>query len=219
MGKFITFEGIEGSGKSTHIKLLAGFLNDEKIPALVTQEPAGTEIGRKIGDILFNRRHREMFSETELLLFCAARAQHVREVIMPALAAGKYVLCDRFSDATFAYQSAGRGLDADFIRTLNDYCAPGLKPDLTLLFDLPVEAGLQRAARRDAKLHDPSLADRFEREKIDFHHRVRDGYESLKRAEPARFRVIDSTQAVGLVAQDVRRLVMDFIKNGHQPGR
>ena len=215
MVKFITFEGIEGSGKSTHMKLLAEYLRDEKIPAIVTREPAGTEIGHKIGDILFNRRHQEMFAETELFLFCAARAQHVREVILPALKQGKHVLCDRFSDATFAYQSAGRGLDDAFIKTVNNYCTAGLKPDLTLLFDLPVEAGLQRAAGRDAKLQDPASADRFEKEKIDFHLRVRDGYANLRRQEPERFRIIDTSRTVEMVTQDVRRLVMDFIKNGH----
>ena len=219
MGGFITFEGIEGSGKSTHMGLLALHLKDAKIPAVITQEPSGTAIGRKIGDILFNRSHQGMFAETELLLFCAARAQLVREIILPALEAGIYVVCDRFSDATFAYQACGRGLDAAFIKTMNDYCAPGLKPDLTLLFDLQVETGLQRAAGRDAKLADPAAADRFEREKIDFHHRVRDGYERLRQAEPERFRVIDASRTVELVAADVRRLVMDFIKNGKRSGR
>ncbi len=211
MNKFITFEGVEGSGKSTQVKLLSEYLTGKNIPVLLTQEPSGTPIGRKIGDILFNRGHHAMCPETELFLFCAARAQHVREVVWPALKEGKYVLCDRFSDATFAYQAAGRGLDPAFIRTINDYCAKNLNPDLTLLFDLPVETGLQRAGRRDAWLKDPSVADRFEKEKLDFHNRVRQGYLSLYATEPERFRLIDAAQTVDMIAQDTRRHVMEFI--------
>ena len=211
MNKLITFEGIEGSGKSTQVKLLEEYLQGQNIPLLMTQEPSGTSIGRKIGDILFNRSHQAMCAETELFLFFAARAQHVREVIIPAMQDGKFVLCDRFSDATFAYQGAGRGLDADFVRKLNDYAAMQLKPALTLLFDLPVEIGLQRAGRRDAQRQDPSAVDRFEREKIDFHNRVRQGYLDLYAAEPGRFRVIDAARTVEAIAGDVRRQVMDFI--------
>lgn len=211
MHKFITLEGVEGSGKSTQVKLLGEYLMEKSIPVVMTQEPSGTAIGRKIGDILFNRSHQVMCPETELFLFCAARAQHVREVIRPALAAGKYVLCDRFSDATFAYQAAGRGLDADFIKTINDYCAEHLKPELTLLFDLPVETGLQRAGRRDALLKDPSSADRFEKEKLDFHNRVRQGYQSLLLADSERFRLIDASRTVDIIARDVREHVMEFI--------
>ena len=211
MNKFITFEGIEGSGKSTQVKLLGEYLTGKNIPVLLTQEPSGTPIGRKIGDILFNRGHQAMCPETELFLFCAARAQHVREVVWPALKEGKYVLCDRFSDATFAYQAAGRGLNLDFIRIINNYCAERLNPYLTLLFDLPVETGLQRAGQRDVKLKDPSVADRFEKEKLDFHNRVRQGYLDLCAAEPGRFRVIDAARTVDMIAQDTRRHVMEFI--------
>lgn len=211
MNKFITFEGIEGSGKSTQLKLLGDYLIDRKVNVVMTQEPGGTLIGRKIGDILFNRGHQTMCPETELLLFCAARAQHVREVVRPALEEGKYVLCDRFSDATFAYQAAGRGLDADFIETVNDYCALHLKPSLTLLFDLPAEAGLERAGRRDAELKDPSSADRFEKEKLDFHVRVRQSYLTRCADEPERFRIIDASRKVDEIANDVRRHVMEFM--------
>ena len=211
MNKFITFEGVEGSGKSTQVKLLGEYLTRNNIPVLLTQEPSGTPIGRKIGEILFNRGHQAMCPETELFLFCAARAQHVREVVWPALKVGKYVLCDRFSDATFDYQAAGRGLNPDFIQTINDYCAERLKPDLTLLFDLPVETGLQRAGRRDDLLKDPSSADRFEKEKLDFHNRVRQGYLNLCSVEPERFRVIDASQTVDMIALDVRRHVLGYI--------
>ena len=209
--RLITFEGVEGSGKSTQVKLLGEYLREQGIPHVLTLEPAGTALGRKIGEILFNRSHQAMCPETELLLFFAARAQHVREVVIPALDEGKWVLCDRFSDATFAYQAAGRGLDMDFIKTANDYSAARLTPSLTLLFDLPVEAGLARAGKRDSKLADPSAADRFEREKLDFHNRVRDKYLSLARENPERFRVIDAARPVSVIASDVRRHVMDFI--------
>lgn len=211
METFITFEGVEGSGKSTQIQLLGDYLAGERIPVLLTKEPSGTPIGRKIGDILFHRGHFAMCPETELLLFLAARAQHVREVILPALQSGKTVLCDRYSDATFAYQAAGRGLDPAFVAAANDFCSIRVKPALTLLFDLPVEAGLERAGRRDARLTDPAAADRFEREELDFHNRVRQAYLKLSAAEPERFRLIDASRSVEEIADQVRGQVMDFI--------
>lgn len=213
MNTFITFEGGEGSGKSTQIHLLGEYLREQNVPVVLTQEPTGTPIGRKIGDILFHRGHSDMCPETELFLFCAARAQHVREVVRPALAAGKYVLCDRFSDATYAYQAAGRGLDPLFIKTVNDYSAPGLKPDLTLLFDAPVEIGLARANRRDARREDPSAADRFEKEKLDFHNRVRAAYLALAGEEPRRFRVLDAARPIDEIAAEVRRHVTAFMQH------
>jgi dTMP kinase len=212
MNKLITFEGVEGSGKSTQIRILGEYLQQCRIPHLLTLEPAGTAIGRKIGDILFNRGHDEMYPQTELLLFLAARAQHVREVILPAFQSGKWVLCDRFSDATFAYQQAGRGLPGDFIQTVNDYCAKQVRPALTLLFDLPVEEGLKRAKRRDNHLADPSVADRFESEKIEFHRRVREKYLSLAQEDAGRFRVIDAFRPIPDIAVDVRNQVMSFIR-------
>jgi len=209
--KFITFEGIEGSGKSTQIKLVAEYLVEKKIPHVVTQEPTGTDIGRKIGSILFNREHYYMCAEAEIFLFCAARAQHVREIIMPALEQNKVVLCDRFSDATYAYQGDGRGLDREFIKLINDYSAMRLKPDMTLLFDLPVEIGLQRATDRNNRLDQPSAADRFERENIDFHRRIRDGYLNILKNDPGRFRLIDANRDIKVIQQEVRRHVGDFI--------
>ena len=211
MKKFITFEGIEGSGKSTQIKLVAEYLVEKKIPYIVTQEPTGTDIGRKIGSILFNREHYYMCAEAEIFLFCAARAQHVREIIMPALEQNKVVLCDRFSDATYAYQGDGRGLDREFIKLINDYSAMRLKPDMTLLFDLPVEIGLQRATDRNNRLDQPSAADRFERENIDFHRRIRDGYLNILKNDPGRFRLIDANRDIKVIQQEVRRHVGDFI--------
>lgn len=211
MKKLITFEGIEGSGKSTQIKLVAGYLTEKKVPHIVTQEPSGTGIGRKIGDILFNREHYFMCAETEMFLFCAARAQHVREVIMPALEQNKVVLCDRFSDATFAYQGAGRGLDHEFIKLMNDYSAMHLKPDLTLLFDLPVEIGLKRAIDRNNLLNKPSSIDRFERENIDFHQRIRESYLNILKNDPRRFHLINADRDVESIQEEVRRTISAFI--------
>ncbi|MGA3281432.1 MAG: dTMP kinase [Smithella sp.] len=211
MKKLITFEGIEGSGKSTQIKLVAEYFVKKNVPIIVTQEPSGTDIGRKIGSILFNSEHYYMCAETEMFLFCAARAQHVREKIMPALEQNKVVLCDRFSDATYAYQGAGRGLDHEFIKLINDYSALHLKPGLTLLFDLPVEIGLQRATDRNNRLKEPSSIDRFERENIDFHRRIREGYLNILRNDPQRFRLIDANQDVNAIQEEVRRHISDFI--------
>ncbi len=212
MNKLITFEGIEGSGKSTQMRLVGQHLIEKNIPLLITQEPSGTDIGRKIGGILFNRGHYYMCAETEAFLFCAARAQHVREMILPALKENKTVLCDRFSDATYAYQGAARGLDPDFIRVINDYSAMGLKPNLTLLFDLPVEIGLKRAADRDNLLKDSSFTDRFERESLKFHNKVREGYLDIFRSEPERFRLIDATRDVDTIQQEVLRHIIEFIE-------
>ena len=210
--KFITFEGIEGSGKSTQIKLVAEYLQNQGVELIVTQEPSGTDIGRQIAGILFHRRHNHLCAEAEMFLFCAARAQHVRDVILPALRQGTLVLCDRFSDATYAYQGFGRGLDQKFIGTVNDYSAMQLKPDMTLLFDLPVETGLERATARNNRLADPAATDRFERETLDFHRRIRDGYLTILKNEPERFRLIDATRKIPVIQEEVRRHISSFIK-------
>ena len=196
MRRFITFEGIEGCGKTTQIRLADAWLRERGIPVVATAEPGGTPLGRKIREILLNRGSCAIGAEAELLLFAAARAQHVRETILPALEAGRWVLCDRFSDATAAYQGFGRGLDAVFIRTLNDFSALSLKPDLTLLFDLPVEAGLARAKKRTAGIRPEAAEDRFEQEEKAFHGKVREGYLNLAAEEPERFRIIDGAASV-----------------------
>lgn len=211
MQKFITFEGIEGSGKSTQIKLVAEYLTRKNVSLIVTQEPSGTDIGRKIGSILFNRENNNMCAETEMFLFCAARAQHVREVIMPALKQNKVVLCDRFSDATYAYQGAGRGLDSKVIKLINDYSSMLLKPDLTLLFDLPVEIGLQRANKRNDNLKEAASIDRFEKENMEFHKRIRESYLSLLKNEPGRFRLIDANRDIETIQKEVCRYLGDFL--------
>ena len=146
-----------------------------------------------------------------MFLFCAARSQHVREIIMPAIKQNKVVLCDRFSDATYAYQGAGRGLDNQFIKLINDYSSMLLKPDLTLLFDLPVEIGLQRANKRNDNLKESSSIDRFEKENMDFHRRIREGYLNILKNDPDRFRLIDANRDVETIQKDVRTYINNFI--------
>jgi len=211
MGRFITFEGIEGCGKTTQIRLAAEWLAGRGIPVLATAEPGGTPLGVKIREILLNRGSFAIGAEAELLLFAAARAQHVRETIRPALQSGKWVLCDRFSDATLAYQGAGRGLDAGFIRSLNALCSLLLVPDRTLLFDLPVETGLARAGRRTEGIRPEAAEDRFERETRDFHGRIREGYLALAAEEPERFRIIDGTAEIEAIQREVRRLLEELL--------
>jgi dTMP kinase len=206
MERFITFEGIEGCGKSTQVKLAGSYLSEHRIPFITTEEPGGTPIGRRVREMLLNKApydSAKMHAETELLLFFAARAQHVREVIQPSLKEGRVVLCDRFSDATVAYQGFGRGLDIDLIRLINDFSSDGLKPDFTLLFDLPVEMGLKRAMERISSNKGIPAEDRFEREALEFHSRVREGYLSLARNEPDRFRIVDASKDIESVHHEV----------------
>lgn len=207
MKRFITFEGGEGSGKTTQIKLAAGWLRERGTPVLATAEPGGTPLGRKIREILLNRGSWTIGAEAELLLFAAARAQHVEEAILPALERGEWVLCDRFADATLAYQGFGRGLDVAFIRTLNDFSAQALKPEMTLLFDLPVEVGLARAKKRVSGVRPDAAEDRFEQEERAFHGRIREGYLFLAAAEPERFRIIDGAGSVETIHREVCRCI------------
>ncbi len=205
MKRFITFDGIEGCGKTTQIRLAEVWLLERGISVLATAEPGGTPLGRKIREILLNRGSCLIGAEAELLLFAAARAQHVREAILPALEKGEWVLCDRFADATLAYQGFGRGLDAGFIRTLNAFSGQGLEPERTLLFDLPVEVGLARAKKRASGLLPEVAEDRFEQEERAFHGRIREGYLALAAAEPERFRIIDGAGSVETVQREVCR--------------
>lgn len=201
MGQFITFEGIEGGGKTTQIRMAGEYLKHHHIPFLITSEPGGTPLGRKIREILLNRGNYEICAEAEVLLFSAARVQHVRDVISPALSEGKIVLCDRFFDSTLVYQGFGRGLDPDFIRKLNDFTSAGLKPDLTIVFDLPIEIGLRRAMERMRAVS--ATEDRFEGEDLEFHRRIREGYLLLAKQEPERFRVIDSAKDIISINREV----------------
>ncbi len=195
-GKFITLEGIEGVGKTTHIGFISSSLKTMGHQVLVTREPGGTRAGESIREILLHGKDIQIDSMTELLLIFAARAQHLQEVVRPALAAGIYVLCDRFTDATYAYQGGGRGIAEGEIRILENLVQQGLQPDLTLLFDASVQTGLARANKR-------SEADRFETETVGFFERVRQSYLKRARNAPQRFRIIDAEQTLSAIEQDI----------------
>ncbi|RLC27636.1 MAG: dTMP kinase [Deltaproteobacteria bacterium] len=189
---FITFEGIEGCGKSTQAARLVDRLNLQGIPTLLTCEPGGTPIGKGIRAMLLDTQNRGMSPETELLLYAADRAQHVREVIRPALGDGRWVVCDRFFDATTAYQGYGRGQDLSWISTLNEKAICGVRPDMTILVDCPVSIGIQRALARVHATRQEKQA-RFENEDRPFHEAVRKGYLEIAEREPKRFIVVDGT--------------------------
>ena len=191
---FISFEGIEGSGKSTAQRLLAEHLQGLGYDPLLTREPGGCALGRSLRPILLDARTRGLSSRAELYLFLADRAQHVAEVIRPALEAGQTVLCDRYADSTLAYQGYGRGLDPEHLRRINDMATGGLMPDLTLLLDLPVHCGLERAGLRNREEGTVLSEGRFDAESLEFHERVRQGYRSLGAEEPERFAIIDAAQ-------------------------
>ena len=193
-GRLVTLEGGEGAGKSTVIAALAQALRERGIAFRQSREPGGTPAGEAIRNVLLDPALKGLCAESELLLMFASRAQLVREVIAPALEAGVWVLCDRFTDASFAYQGGGRGLDGGLIADLERWAA-GLKPDLTFLLDLPVDTGLQRARSRGGEF------DRIENEQQDFFERVRAAYRARAAAEPARWRVIDATQPAADVAR------------------
>lgn len=210
MAPFITFEGIEGSGKTTQIRLLAERLTDQNQQVVQTREPGGCPIADQIRGILLHPDNASMDSRTELLLYAAARAQHIEQIIRPALKTGKIVLCDRFTDATLAYQGDGRGLNRDLILQLNRLATGNCLPDLTLLFDMPVEIGLGRAKQRETETQDSSEG-RFEREKFDFHQRIREGYLALAKAEPQRIRIIDAEKPAADVSLQVFSVIDEFL--------
>lgn len=195
MGFFITFEGVEGCGKTTQIKLLAEHLAARGISTVLTREPGGCAIADKIRAILLDAGNSALSPLAELMLYAAARAQHVTEVISPALKAGKIVLCDRFCDATVAYQSFGRGIDRSVIDDLNVHACQGIAPDLTVLFDCDPAVGLERACRRIEATSGPR-EERFELEALAFHHRVRAGYLDLAAKEPQRFVTINGSETI-----------------------
>lgn len=206
MAHFITFEGGDGTGKTTQLRLAAGYLQKQNRRCLATREPGGTDLGQLIRNVVLEVGETEIAASTELFLYLADRAQHVQQVIAPALEHGKIVLCDRFTDSTLAYQGYGRGMDLEWLRRLNDAASGGLRPDLTLLFDCSIEAGLARAlGRRGSEGGGPE--DRFERENIEFHQRIRHGFLQLAQQEPKRFRVIDATCSAAAVAEKVREIL------------
>jgi len=208
MAKLITCEGIEGSGKSTQILHLAAHLRSQGREVIVTREPGGCPIADAIRRILLDPSNQQLCATAELLLYAAARAQHVAEIIRPALAKDAIVLCDRYIDATIAYQGFGRGLDLTLIKQLNQVASAGLLPDLTLLFDLPVAAGLSRALARNAVALENE--GRFEAESLAFHQRVRDGY--LQGAsQEERFTIVDATGTPEQVTERTTRIVDAFL--------
>ena len=210
MSLFITFEGVEGSGKTTQIQRLKKYLTQKGIPCKVSREPGGCPIGEKVRKILLNPDHREMVPLSELLLYEAARAQHVKEVIEPFLKKGGVVLCDRFSDATIAYQGYGRKIDLRWIERLNHFSSRGIKPDVTFLLDCPSDVGLERALKRNRTLK-KEKEERFEKEKIQFHQRVRKGYLALAKKEPRRMKVIDTRQGEDNVFNKILKTVDKLI--------
>ncbi len=204
-GVFISLEGIEGTGKSTQARLLSEALEKKGLKTVLTAEPGGTAISRIIRDLLLDKAHRGMDPMTELLLYSAARRQHLVELILPALGEGKVVITDRFSDSTRAYQGHARGLGLSLIDSLDAMVTGGLKPHLTLLLDIDVETGLGR--NREAE-----KVDRLELEDIAFHERVREGFLSIRRAEPGRVRIIDAKDGVARVGEAVLRAVEKFLE-------
>jgi dTMP kinase len=209
---FITLEGIEGSGKSTQITAIARWLEDAGYECLTTREPGGTSIGGQIRSVLLHPTNNDMAPGTELLLYVADRVQHLETVVRPALAAGKVVVCDRYFDATLVYQGYARGLDKKTILQLHELACGGLTPDLTLLLDLAPEEGLARAWRRIASDDTHAAESRFEKEKLAFHQRVREGYLDLARKQPQRFTIIDAKAHVAAVSRQIEAALAVFIK-------
>lgn len=204
-GWFVTFEGPDGSGKTTQLRLMAPWLVEQGIPVVITREPGGTPVGEQVREILHDCAHTEMTSEAEILLYSASRAQHVGEIIRPAIAAGKVVLCDRFFDSTYAYQGYGRGLSLDALRQITAFATQGLVPDLTLYLDVPPEIGIERREASGEALN------RLDREALAFHRRVRAGYLTLIEAEPGRWRYVDATGAPDEIQKTLREIVMATI--------
>ncbi|MEA1929069.1 MAG: dTMP kinase [Candidatus Auribacterota bacterium] len=207
-GKFITFEGGEGSGKSTQAKLLAEYLKDNGYDIETTREPGGTGIGDAIRAILLNPELSEMANVTELLLLAASRSQNVQERIKPATERGAVVICDRFIDSTLAYQGFGRDFDLKLLRSLNQLATGGVTPDLTILLDIPVEIGLERSKALDKAEAKEGEGDRFEQEDIEFHRRLRKGFLELAQEDPGRFRVIEVRDNL----EDTRKEVVEIVE-------
>lgn len=199
---FITLEGPEGSGKTTQISLLAEYLRQQGYAVAQTREPGGTLIGDQIRKVLTQLENTAMHPRTEILLFCAGRAQHVEELIRPALAEGKVVLCDRYADSTLAYQGYGHGVDLETLRRLLDFATGGLKPNVTLLLDIPAEEGLNRRRGSGGEWN------RLDAYALAFHQRVRAGYLQMARTDPIRWRVIDANQPFNFVQEDLRQAAL-----------
>ncbi len=203
-GRFITVEGTEGVGKSTNMAFIESWLKDSGKELIITREPGGTPLGEKLRDVLLDAKEQSMCDDTELLLMFAARAQHLQEVILPAIDAGKWVLCDRFTDSTYAYQGGGRGIEMDRIAQLEQWVQGDRRPDMTIILDLPVDVGLERAGKRSAP-------DRFELEKHDFFNKVRDTYLARAAANPERYEVIDASPSMTEVQQSIQSILEKMV--------
>lgn len=203
-GKFITIEGGEGVGKSSNIAFILSYLKDKNIEVISTREPGGTIISEKIRDLLLDANNKSMVSDAELLLMFAARAQHLEELIKPSLVQDKWVLCDRFTDATYAYQGGGRGIPMQRIAELENWVQGELRPDLTILLDVSIEIGMKRASER-------SEPDRIEQEKNNFFESVRQAYLQMAKDSPQRYRVIDASQALENVQQDIASVLDEYL--------
>lgn len=212
-GIFITFEGVEGCGKTTQIQLAADCLRGRGYGVVLTREPGGTAIGEKIRHVLLDSTHAGMAPITELLLYAAARHQHVEEVILPALKAGKVVLCDRYADATTAYQGAARNIDLTILDSVHRIATAGLMPKLTILLDCPAKTGLARARARNKREAAAGGQDRFERERMKFHEDVRRGYLAIANAEHGRVSVVDSTQEIEAVHREIIKIINVVLKD------
>ena len=204
-GKFISIEGVEGAGKSTQVRFIQDYLTSLGKTVVVTREPGGTELSEKIRNLLLEPSPNSMDNDTELLLMFASRAEHVSKVINPALHRGDWVLCDRFLDATYAYQGAGRGIQRQRIQQIADWTLKGLTPDLTLLFDLPVELGLERVLERKGEM------DRFEQEKINFFKKIRKSYLKSAKAEPNRIKIVDASLSITKIQKQLIQLIKPLI--------
>ena len=201
---FITFEGPEGSGKSSQLPALASFLKERGCDVVCTREPGGTKIGDQIRQVLVCMENVELHPRTEILLFQAARAQLVEELILPSLKQGKVVLCDRYGDSTLAYQGYGHGLDQEKLKMMLEFATGGLKPDLTILLDVDVMTGLKRKKAKDEW-------NRLDAYEISFHERVREGYHHLAAEDKKRWRVVDASQSMEKVQEEIRQIVLNVM--------
>ncbi len=209
---FITLEGIEGSGKTSQIKPLVDFFKTQGICCVTTREPGGTIVGRKIRAILLDPENKDIDPVTELFLYNADRRQHINQIIIPALSSGKTIVCDRYFDATIAYQGYARGLNISLIKQLHELATENLKPDITFLLDLNPEIGLKRAWKQVQNSQRTDMETRFEKEKLSFHEKVRKGYLDIASLEPDRFKIIDASQNITCVKQDIINILTTIIK-------
>ncbi len=203
--RFITLEGIEGVGKSTHQKFIRDYLTKAEIPVVITREPGGTPVAEEIRKVLLSHQTETITADTELLLLFAGRAQHIAQVIRPALAKGQWVVCDRFTDTTYAYQGGGRGIPTEEIAVLEKWIQKDLQPDPVLLFDTPVEVALKRASHR-------GRPDRFEAEKADFFQRARNGFLARAKQFPQRYQIIDANAPIPKVQQEIKKILDALIQ-------